>query len=319
MIRRNYWMKEVDYGMFLSILLEVVLPIFVLIGFGCIMQYAFRLDLYTLAKINFYYITPAIVFVSLYSSNIPFSLLGSVALFYVLYVLILYLISTVVARSMKYSPGMRGAFTNSVMLDNSGNYGIPINELVFKGEPVAASVQALVMTFQSFITFTYGAFVVQNGSASPRKILMNFLKMPVPYALVLGLGLNLLHEPLPPLLMEPLNYVSRSMVALALLTLGAQIVQYPFCMKRFSVYLSMVLRLLVGPAVGFSLVLLLGLEGVPAQALLIASGMPTGVNTAILAEEYKNEPDFAAQTVLLSTLVNVITMTVLITFAQQLG
>lgn len=69
-------------------------------------------------------------------------------------------------------------------------------------------------------------------------------------------------------------------------------------MKRFSVYLSMVLRLLVGPAVGFSLVLLLGLEGVPAQALLIASGMPTGVNTAILAEEYKNEPDFAAQTVL---------------------
>ena len=45
--------------MIADILLEVVLPIFVLIGFGIIMQYAFKLDLYTLAKINFYYITPA--------------------------------------------------------------------------------------------------------------------------------------------------------------------------------------------------------------------------------------------------------------------
>jgi predicted permease len=46
--------------------------------------------------------------------------------------------------------------------------------------------------------------------------------------------------------------------------------------------------------------------------------MPTGVNTSILAEEYKNEPDFAAQTVLLSTIVNVITMTLLISVSRHL-
>ncbi|ALA42513.1 MULTISPECIES: AEC family transporter [Paenibacillus] len=304
--------------MFGTILLDVVLPIFVLIGFGCIMQYYFRLDLYTLAKINFYYITPAVVFTGLYNSEISLMLMGEVSLFYALYIAILYVISTTVARSLKYSPGMRGAFTNSVMLDNSGNYGLPINQLVFKGDPLAISVQALIMTFQSFVTFTYGTFVVQNGKANTRKILINFLKMPVPYALALGLLLNLLHSPLPNLLAEPLNYISQSMVAVALLTLGAQIVQYPFRLRRTAVYISMVLRLIAGPMVGFMLVLLLGLKGIPAQALLIASGMPTGVNTSILAEEYKNEPDFAAQTVLLSTIVNVITMTLLISVSRHL-
>ncbi|KAA2302259.1 AEC family transporter, partial [Clostridioides difficile] len=76
------------------------------------------------------------------------------------------------------------------------------------------------------------------------------------------------------------------------------------------------LRLLIGPAIGISIVLLLGLEGIAAQALIIASGMPTGVNASILAEEYDNEPDFAAQTVLISTLLNIITITALISYAK---
>ena len=52
-ITKLYSWKEDDNSMIADILLEVVLPIFVLIGFGIIMQYAFKLDLYTLAKINF--------------------------------------------------------------------------------------------------------------------------------------------------------------------------------------------------------------------------------------------------------------------------
>lgn len=47
--------------------------------------------------------------------------------------------------------------------------------------------------------------------------------------------------------------------------------------------------------------------------------MPTGVNSTILAEEYDNEPDFASQTVLISTLLNIVTMTALISLAKYVG
>ena len=304
-----------------DIVLDVVLPIFVIIGLGALMQRAFKLDLYTLAKINFYFVTPAVVFVSMYESEMSAELLGGVTGFYVLYVLLLYGVSLLVSRRLKFGPGMRAAFANSLILNNSGNYGLPINQLVFKGDPLAASVQALVMTFQSLVTFTYGVMSVQRAKSGGtlKAALIGFLKMPVPYALVLGMALHLLEWPLPYFAAKPLGYIADSMVAIALLTLGAQIVKYPLRLDRIDVYVSVALRLLIGPAIGFALVWALGLKGIPAQALLIASGMPTGVNSTILAEEYDNEPDFASQTVLISTLLNIITMTALISLSQYVG
>lgn len=247
-----------------DIILEVVLPIFVLIGLGCLMQRAFRLDLYTLSKINFYFITPAVVFLSMYQSQMSAELLGSVTGFYVLYVLLLWGISMLVSRTLKFRRGLRAAFTNSLILDNSGNYGLPINQLAFKGDPLAASVQALVMTFQSLVTFTYGVMSVQRAKSGGtlKAALIGFLKMPVPYALVLGMALHVLNLPLPYFVSKPMGYIADSMVAVALLTLGAQIVKYPLRLDRFDVYVSVALRLLIGPAIGFGLILLLGLKGV---------------------------------------------------------
>lgn len=304
--------------MIADIILEVVLPVFVLIGIGSWMQRVFKLDLYTLAKINFYCITPAAVFMSMYHSDISGELLGTITLFYALYVFVLYIIGSLLARPLKLSRGMKAAFNNSIMLDNSGNYGMPINALVFNSDPLAASVQALIMSLQSLLTFTYGVISIQGVKlkGNYRSVVIGFLKMPVPYALVLGLLLHALVVPLPIFVSQPLTYAQQAMVAVALLTLGAQIVKYPLRLYRIDVYVSVFLRLLIGPTIGCILVFALGIKGIPAQALLIASGMPTGVNTSILAEEYDNEPDFAAQTVLISTLLNVITITGLITLAK---
>ena len=306
--------------MIANILLDVVLPIFILIGIGSILQRAFRLDLYTLTKINFYFITPAAVFISMYESDISPALLGNIALFYTLYILVLYVTGKLVSRSRKFSRGMQAAFTNSLLLDNSGNYGLPINDLAFRSDPIASSIQALIMSMQSLLTFTYGVMSIQGAKSNGlyRQALKGFLKMPVPYALIFGLVMHLFTVPVPSFIYQPLLYGDKSMVAVALITLGAQIVKYPLRFDRLDVYLSVGLRLLFAPLVGLGIIYMLGLKGIPAQALLIASGMPVGVNTSILAEEYQNEPDFAAQTILISTLLNVLTITVLITLAKHM-
>ncbi|AHV97091.1 AEC family transporter [Paenibacillus sabinae] len=304
-----------------EILLQVVLPVFILIGAGSLLQRLFRLDLYTLAKINFYYITPAAVFMSMYLSKMSASLLGLVVGFYALYIGILYIVSFTLTRSLKYSTSMKAAFTNSVILDNAGNYGMPVNELAFHGDSLAASLQSLIMALQSLLTFTYGVMSIQRAKlkGNYRIVIIGFLKMPVPYALVLGLVFHAFSVPLPLFISKPLTYAQESMVAVALLTLGAQIVKYPIRLARLDLYLSLLLRLLAAPTIGILLVLALGIKGIPAQALIIASGMPTGVNASLLAEEYGNEPDFAAQTVLISTLLNVVTITGLISVARMLG
>ena len=79
----------------------------------------------------------------------------------------------------------------------------------------------------------------------------------------------------------------------------------PLCATLF-------LRLCIGPLLGLAFVLLLGFKGDLAQALVVSTSFPTAVNSALLAMEYDNEPDFAASVVFYSTLVSAVTVSVVI-------
>ncbi|SFE38238.1 hypothetical protein SAMN05216238_11449 [Lentibacillus persicus] len=85
-----------------------------------------------------------------------------------------------------------------------------------------------------------------------------------------------------------------------------------------SVYLSVVLRLLIGPVISLAIIFIFGIEGTPAQALLIASAMPTSVNSSVIAQEYDNYPRLAAQIVLFSTLFSAVSVTGVIYLARLL-
>ena len=71
-------------------------------------------------------------------------------------------------------------------------------------------------------------------------------------------------------------------------------------------------RLVISPCIAFLLLLGLGLEGTLAQALFIASAYPTSRNSALLALEFNNHPDYAAQAVILTTLLSSLTVTVVV-------
>jgi len=59
------------------------------------------------------------------------------------------------------------------------------------------------------------------------------------------------------------------------------------------------------------------IEGIIAQTLFIASAMPTSVNSSVIAQEYDNYPELAAELVFLSTLLSSITVVVVI-YASKL-
>ncbi len=56
-------------------------------------------------------------------------------------------------------------------------------------------------------------------------------------------------------------------------------------------------RLIVGPVIALVIIKLMGLEGIIAQALFITSAMPTSVNSSVIAQEYDNYPELAAELV----------------------
>ncbi|HZG73290.1 MAG TPA: AEC family transporter [Chondromyces sp.] len=303
---------------FLNIVREIIVPIFIIIVIGYTLQKKFHMNVPTLAKINMFFLVPAFIFVKLYSTELSIQLFSFVLLFFIIIILILYVISIVAARLIGLKGGEKITFSNSVIFFNSGNYGVPVNDLVFKGDPFAMSIQVIVLTLQNILTFSYGVFSLQSVKIGKIKAIQGYLKMPVLYAMLAGILLNSLNISIPSFVWVPANYIADAMVGIALFTLGAQVAELDFKAGLSKVYWSLFFRLLIGPAIALGLIFLFNIEGIFAQALFIASSMPTSVNSAIIAEEYNNYPGFAAQTVLFSTIFSSITISIMIYLSRIL-
>ncbi|MCY1565181.1 AEC family transporter [Staphylococcus pettenkoferi] len=299
-----------------SILVTVLVPIFILIGLGYILHIKFDLHLGTLAKLNIYVFVPGFIFVKFYKTTLNPSLLLYIAVFFGLYVLVLYLIVKVLSAVLKLNSAKATTLNNSVLFFNSGNYGAPVNDIVFKGDALAMSAQVIVLTLQNLFTFTYGIFAIQSVQVGKLKALLGYFKMPILYALVLAIIFNYANLPIPMFAWTSLNYLAQAMIPIALILLGAQIARFKFTFKWTSAYFYIIIRLIIGPIIALGIIYVLGFHGIIAQALFIASAMPTSVNSSVIAQEYDNYPELAAQLVFISTLLSAITVVAVIYLSQ---
>jgi predicted permease len=303
---------------FVGILFRIILPVFLVIGSGYLIQKRLSFDLSGFTKILFYILIPCLIFSRLYKTDLPLWSLGKAFLFAVTGIVISGGIALGVSLARSYPQSMRSAFALSVMFCNSGNYGLPVIELVFDHNPVATSLQILVLTAQNILTFTLGVFLVARGRSSFRESLGQTLRFPSLYAIILALVFRVFRIPLWQPLWIPIEMMASALVPAALLTLGMQLARAELTRGLDNVALSSFCRLILGPAVALPLLLFFGYRGLPAQALLISSGMPTAVNTALLAIEMDNEPRFASQAVLFSTLLSTLTVSYTIFGAERL-
>lgn len=300
------------------ILREIIGPVFVMILIGFIMQIKFKLDLSTLAKINIYFLAPGFIFNALYHAEFSGSFFFNIFFFFILSVIILFILSKLLGKIIKLDPSRQTLFTNSTLFYNSGNYGVPVNALVFQGDPMAMSIQVVALTFQDMFIFSYGIFSLRAANKGTLKAMLGYFRMPVFYGLLAGVLLNVFNVSLPDLVLVPAGYIADSMIAIALLTLGAQVAMIKLTKGLRLVYLSLFIRLICGPLIAYLMIITFSIEGITAQALFIASAMPTSVNSSVIAQEYSDDPTFATQTVLFSTLASAITVTIVIYLARML-
>jgi predicted permease len=299
---------------FLFILINNIVPISVLIAIGFAVYRAFRIDIKTLSKLNFYVFAPVLVFVKLYESKMTMDVIGQVLLFFAIFFALLCITVEAVIRYRKYKGGMRSAMRNSVIFYNSANYAIPLNQTVFAGNSHTLSIQIIIMLFQSLIPNTFGVFSVNSHKAHWKDSLKIVFMMPAIYAIPIAVLLHTFHVPMPVALNIPLQYIANAFIATALITLGVQLGALKWGFRLSDVLISNFLRLLIGPALGLLVVLMLGIGGITAKALILSCAVPTSLSSVLLAVEYDNEVEFSSQAVFFSTLFSIVTVPLTIYF-----
>lgn len=314
----------------------IVLPVLLLAAIGWLIQRRARLDMATLRLLNFYFVIPAIIYHSILTATIELADVGVVIAFGLVMMTAQGAAAYLAGRLRGAEGSLRRAMMMTTMFYNSGNYGLPLQKMAFQGAgaDAAVSLQAFVMIFQNLLSFTLGIGVVSGGGRARRlrDTLAHIAKLPPLYAIAAAVATILIRDALGERAeavagaLDPfwqvLLYVKNAFIAVAVLTLGAQLATIRPGRTRDPVGLTVALRLLGGPAIGLTAIYLLGGVGFEispfvARVLLISTSVPTAVNAMLLCLEFDNHPEFAARAVFASTMISPITVTAVVFLAQS--
>ncbi|RXT13723.1 AEC family transporter [Ammoniphilus sp. CFH 90114] len=297
---------------FFLILKNIIFPIFLLIGLGAILHRIFKFDLNTLSKLNTFFLLPAVCFVNIYQGEISGQLITQIIFFCIVLNVLLIVVSYLIAKINGFDPGLSASFRNSMVLSNSGNFGLPVSELVFHTNPLGMSIQVIISIFQNLLTYTYGLFNAVSANAKGSKLIKEIVRLPVLYALLLAVLFRSLDIAVPGPVWKAVQNTANAFLAIALVTLGAQVAYLKIKRVSRSLLFAILGRLVLSPIVALFVIMVLGWEGTIAQALFIASSFPTSRNSALIALEYNNHPEFATQVVLLTTILSSLSVAVVV-------
>ena len=298
----------------LTILWQVLAPIFLLAGAGYLLAKRLNVQSSGLAKAAFYVFSPCLLFDKFSHSSLSASELGRITLFAILTIAGSGLIAWLASKILRNNRLLGSAFVLTAIAGNTGNYGLPANQFAFGDAALEPAV--VYYAISTLILSTLGIYVAASGRHSARAALRNVLRVPLAYAGVAGLLVWTLGFK-PPLTIERFaGLAGQAAIPVMLIILGMQLADIHLREEWRLISLASAIKLLSGPVLGIVLAGLLGISGLTRQAVIVEASMPTAVMALVLATEYDTLPRFVAGVVLVSTLASLVTVTLLLTFLQ---
>lgn len=291
----------------LPIFANDILPIFVLAAIGYLLARYSGVEARSLSRITFNALSPCLVFHLLVTSTISAGEFGRMALFCVLVMGTMGVLSWIAGRALRLDRPTTIALMLVVMFSNGGNYGLPVAMFAFGSEALAFA--SVYFVSSSVLTYTAGVFLAASGRRSVTQALWGVTRVPTIYAVAAAGLVMWLRIPVPETVLRPITLLSDAALPLMILVLGMQLERATKPERVSVVATAVALSILATPILGWGLARMLGLEGAAFQAAVIQASMPAAVVTTILALQYEVAPSFVTSVVIISTLLSPFTLT----------
>ena len=291
-------------------LFEVLFPVFFVVGIG---YYLGKKN----PKIDTSFITnfaanigsPAIVIYSLNSTNISFDIFKDYFWYYLLAILGFFFVGSIFLYFQKTKDIIREL--PPFVMPNTGNMGLPICLFAYgtQGLGVAAAISALIILCH----FTLGVFLAD------RKFNFNVIsKSPAFYSVIIAVILLYFNIELPIFIENTTLLLTYATIFLILMSLGIALTRLKiFSFKK--AFISSIARVIIGPVIGYLLIIYFNLEGFAAGVLLIQCAMPSAILNYLVGSMYspKKIVDNVASMIVVSTLMSFITIPLVVFFALK--
>jgi predicted permease len=291
----------------LAKLVEVIFPVFFIIGVGYwIGKKNPNFDTNFITSFSGSIGVPSMLFYSLTSTSLDFSVFFKFAMITALFVALFAVTGIVILLILKRNILME---LPPLILPNTGNIGLPLCLFAYgaSGFSIASSIAAMIMLFH----FTIGIFLASG------KLSFKPLATSVPmYAIVITGTILYFKIPVPQFIINTTMLIAYATIFLILTSLGIALTKLQAVNFKGNLAISLV-RLISGPLIAFIIIRWLDLESYQAGALLIQCSMPSAVLTYLVAKMYspKEHVDNIASVIVTSTTISLVTIPIIVFIA----
>lgn len=299
-------------GQLPELFLNNLLPVFLVAGAGYLLGRLTSVDPRSLSQATFYIFGPCLVFSLITGTRMEGADIVRMIGFTFFLILLIGGLTWLAGKALRLERRLLMAVMLATMFMNAGNYGLSVNLFAF-GEDALAHASLFFVT-SAVMTYTIGVVIASMGSASLKKSFLSLLKLPVLYALLLGVLATGFDWSLPQPLEGTINLVGAASIPVMLVLLGFQVGRLEWSGKYSALGLANGMRLVVAPGLAALLSNLFGLSGPARQAGILEAAMPTAVMAVVLSTEFDLEPSFMTSAVFTSTLLSPLTITPLLAY-----
>lgn len=300
----------------LLLISKTILPIFTIVGVGFLFSKVTKLKLDPLIDIIIYVTSPCLVFTFMINKEFVAREFASIAFgaFFVMLSggFLIFLFS----RIRRFDPR---PFYLPIMFSNTGNMGLPVSLFAFG---VAGLSKGIIYYVASCLLFySLGIYLLSKKSG-----IKTTLKIPVVYAAIMGIILGFYRQPLIQFLnphpsffeflrigKETIEMIARPTIPLMLLMLGYRLSITKVTSFRLPLICALA-RIVIGLSLALIFVNLFKITGLDRAIIILISSLSSPVASFMFAQKFDAQPELAASTVLISTLLMIIVIPLVLVF-----
>lgn len=218
---------------------------------------------------------------------------------------VLMVIAFFVPRILRADISEYGTYKTMTIFSNIGFMGFPVIDALYGSEALLYATMFLIPF--NVLIYTYGISVMKGEKTGFQ--LHKILNVGV-ISCAVALVIYLTRLPIPVVVENAVDSISALTAPLSMMVIGDSLTKINlkklFCNGRMLVF--SVVKLLLIPIVGVSMIKLLGLNPLLTGVCMIMLATPVGSMNAMLAQEYGGDYELASQGVTITTLLAVVTM-----------
>ena len=283
-----------------SILFSVLgIYIFILVGYVAKRQFKEEMDERTITLLSVYFLQVFLTFWGLLKRPIDTTLVAT-PLIYLGVVFIALLLMLPIIKQLFSDKKERSIATVAALIGNTGNLGIPLGIAIFGEESIPYTT--VINLANVFFVYTIGVYFYSRGTFDAKKSLLNIVKLPILWAALFAITLNLIgyvpsESVEKTLMMGAYASMTMQLVLFGIYLYGVKIKELNFRLTYWSVGVKFILL----PLIAFFVIRFTDLPTLVKGILFMELMMPLAVSNVNLAALYECRPKETTAQVFISS------------------